>query len=55
VGPRANLDAVEKVLLPLLGIEPRFLGSPSRSLVAVLTELCNSPCLRSVILMDTYM
>jgi hypothetical protein len=35
VGPRADL----KNLLLLLRIEPRLLGRPSRSLVAIATEL----------------
>jgi len=28
-----DLDAMEKTVLPLLGIDPRFLGRPVRSIV----------------------
>jgi len=38
--PRAGLDVSENSVLPLLGIEPRFLGCPARVAVTVLTECC---------------
>jgi hypothetical protein len=48
VDPRAGLEAMEKNLLPLLGIaQPRFLGHPAHSLVTMLTDLCE-PQLYSV-------
>jgi hypothetical protein len=39
VGTRALLDAVEKNLLYIPGIEPLFFGRPVRSLVITVTEL----------------
>jgi len=41
MGPQSQSARVGKVvnLLPLLRIEPRFLGRPSHSLVAITTEL----------------
>jgi hypothetical protein len=39
MGPEARLGVMEKSLLPLPGIEPRFLDRPSRSLVAIPTDL----------------
>jgi hypothetical protein len=40
VDPGAGLDAVEKrKILTLLRIEPRFLGSSARSIVAIPTKL----------------
>jgi hypothetical protein len=39
VGPRVGLDVMKKGFLALPGIEPRPLGSPARSLVAIPTEL----------------
>jgi hypothetical protein len=37
LGPRASMDTVEKRnLLPLPGIEPRFLAHPAHSLVTIL-------------------
>jgi hypothetical protein len=39
VGLRAGID-VEKNILLLSRIEPQFLGRPTRSLVAIPTELC---------------
>jgi hypothetical protein len=38
VGPRAGLDIV-KIILLLPGIEPKLLGRPARSLVAIPTEI----------------
>jgi len=35
--PRAGLDVSEKSVLPLPGIEPRFLGRPARVTVTVLS------------------
>lgn len=35
----AGLNALKKTLFPVLGIETRFLGRPSRSVVSILTEL----------------
>jgi hypothetical protein len=41
---RGRLDAMEKInLLPLPGIEPRFLGRASLSLVTMLTEISELP------------
>jgi hypothetical protein len=42
--PEMGLNAVEKNLLPLLGIELRFLGRPPRRLVAIFT----GPALKSL-------
>lgn len=39
VGTGGGLDAVEENLSPLTDIEPRFLGRPTRTLVALVTEL----------------
>jgi hypothetical protein len=39
VSPIAGLDAVEKNVLPPMGIEIRFFCRPTRNLVAILTEL----------------
>jgi hypothetical protein len=41
VGPRAGLNTMEKIrhLMPLPGTEPRFLGRPTPSLVAVPTAV----------------
>ena len=38
--PRPGLGVSEKSVLPLPGIEPRFLGRPARVTVTVLTEYC---------------
>jgi len=38
--PRAGLDVSEKSVLPLPGVERRFLGRPARVTVTVLTEYC---------------
>jgi hypothetical protein len=40
LGPRTNMDSVEKNLLPLLRIEPRFFGQ-AHSLITIPTELCS--------------
>jgi hypothetical protein len=39
VDPRTGLDPVEKNILTLPVIEPRFLGRPVRNLVGISTEL----------------
>ena len=41
MGPRNRIDALKKKqnLLPLLGIRPRFLGSPDRYIISTPTEL----------------
>jgi hypothetical protein len=46
VGPTAGLDTGnEKNILPVAGIEPRFLGHPGCSLVAITTVLFWLPAL----------
>jgi hypothetical protein len=43
VDSRFGLDiSAENALLPLLGIEPRFLGLPDHSLGTVLWNICTS-------------
>jgi hypothetical protein len=44
----AGLDVMEKTLLSLTGIEPRFLDRPALSLVAIRTELSRLPNTDSV-------
>jgi hypothetical protein len=39
VGSRTGLLTAEKNIFPVPGIEPRFLGHPARTLVAVMAEL----------------
>lgn len=43
MGPRINLDVLEKICCPLPGIEPRIHGCPVCSLVTVPTELYGIP------------
>ena len=45
--PRTLLDVDDKRSLPLLGIEPRFLGRPARNIVSIQTALCRLPYVRS--------
>jgi hypothetical protein len=44
VGPRAGLDVMEKIILPLPGIKPRLLGRPARSLLTMIPELYRLTC-----------
>jgi hypothetical protein len=43
VGLRTGLDVEKRKFLTLLGLEPRYLGRPARSLVAISTELSRLP------------
>jgi hypothetical protein len=38
LGPKAGLDVMEKILMTLTRIEPRFLGRPALNLVAIPNE-----------------
>ena len=42
VGPRADLDALRRNLLPLTRTEPRFLGRTPRGGIAIATELSSN-------------
>jgi hypothetical protein len=37
VCPIVGQDVMEKTILPMLGIEPQFLGRPARSLISIST------------------
>jgi hypothetical protein len=52
VGPTASLDTVEKrkiSILPLLGIEPRFLSHPTHSIVCIPIELLQLPLCKYIL------
>jgi hypothetical protein len=39
-GPQSGLHVLENKLMPLPGVEPRFLAQPARTVVTVLSPLC---------------